>query len=289
MTPRTSNSLSSKTRGNSSGYCVVATRFRAGFTLVELLVVISIIGVLLSLSMSGVQAAREAARRTQCANHLHQQALGLHQFHATFNSLPLGNDRLQLRNQSWCSAILPHIEQAAIAASYDRKLVWDAYPRNAELAATIIPTFRCPSSVVDSPGDTDYAAVMGSALASERAQPGVDLNNGVLISSTPKRLNPVSLPEIIDGTSYTIFLAEVVDRLPEAYGLWADGRNTISHDNGGINIDNSGEIYSFHPGGAQVAFSDGAVKFLTESTDANLIGALCSRYGHEPVNEVFGH
>ena len=289
MAPKHFNRFVSTAPIAPKGCSVVTLPRQRGFTLVELLVVISIIGVLLSLSMSGVQAAREAARRVQCSNHLHQQALGLHQFHATFNTLPLGNDRANLRNQSWCSAILGNIEQSAIAAAYNRQLAWDAYPLNASIATTVIPTFRCPSSIVDVQGDTDYAAVMGSALASERAQAGVDLNNGVLISSSPRRLNPVSLPEIVDGTSYTIFLCEVVDRLPESYGLWADGRNTISHDNGGINVDNSGEIFSFHPGGAQVAFSDGAVKFLTESTDENLIGALCSRYGHETVSEVFGH
>ncbi|TWU22888.1 hypothetical protein Pla52o_24200 [Novipirellula galeiformis] len=261
----------------------------AGFTLIELLVVISIIGVLLSLSLSGVQAAREAARRAQCSNHLRQLGLGLHQFHGIFDTLPLGNDRLYGRNQSWSSAILAQIEQTAIAESYDRSVAWDEPLRNASLISAVIPTFRCPSSIFDGEGDTDYAGVMGSALASERANAGIDLNNGVLISSTPVRLRPVSFSEIIDGTSNTIFLAEVVDRMPDSYGLWADGRNTISHDNGGINLENSGEIFSFHRGGAQVALCDGAVRFLSESTDVNLIGALCSRYGYELVNEFFAH
>ncbi len=259
------------------------------FTLVELLVVISIIGVLVSLSASGVQAAREAARRAQCSNRLHQQALGLHQFHATYDRLPLGNDRLGGRNQSWCSDILANIEQASIAEIWNRSLPWDDPSRNALAAQAVIPTFRCPSSVIDSPGDTDYAAVMGSALASETARAGIDLNNGVLISSTPIRANAVSLTEIVDGTSYTLCIAEVVDRLDVEHGLWADGLNTISHDNGGINVDNSGEIFSFHPGGAQVAFADGAVRFLTESIDESLIGALCSRYGRESVDQVFAH
>ncbi len=264
-------------------------RRTAGFTLVELLVVIAIIGVLVSLTLNGVQAARESARRVQCSNNMKQQALALHSFHTTFDKLPLGNDRWQYREQSWSSAILPQLEQNAIAARYDRKLAWNDPAGNAALAMTVIPTYRCPSSIIDYLGDTDYAGVQGSILGDPNSVAAHGLNNGVLITSSPWRMNPVSLTEIVDGTSHTIFVAEVVDRSEAEHGLWADGSNVISHDNGGINAANTGEIFSRHPGGAYVALSDGSIRFVTESISKALIGALCSRDGREELNSFFAN
>lgn len=264
------------------------TRSR-GFTLVELLVVIAIIGVLVSLALSGVQSAREAARRVQCSNNLRQQALALQSFHTTFNRLPLGNDRENSRNFAWSTAILPQLEQTAIAEQYDRKVAWNDAARNAALAKTVIPTFRCPSSILDFPGDTDYAGINGSLLADFNSVLAHGLNNGVLITTSVMRAHPVSLPEIFDGTSYTMFVAEASDRDELHSGLWADGANVTSHDNGAINVPNNDGIFSRHPGGAYVAMSDGAVRFLSESSPNEIIGAICSRDGREELNEFFSH
>ena len=98
-------------------------RSLSGFTLVELLVVIAIIGVLIALLLPAVQAAREAARRTQCTNNLKQLALGCQNYQGTFGTLPsgrygdynmasaFGGPFANSWSWSWLGDILPFIEQ----------------------------------------------------------------------------------------------------------------------------------------------------------------------------------
>ena len=92
------------------------SRNRDGFTLVELLVVIAIIGILISLLLPAVQAAREAARRSQCTNNLKQASLAIHNYHDTHKSLPMG-----VWGCCWGTyivPILPFIEQNTLADKY---------------------------------------------------------------------------------------------------------------------------------------------------------------------------
>lgn len=91
-------------------------RTRIGFTLVELLVVIAIIGVLVALLLPAVQAAREAARRSQCTNNLKQVGLGMQNFHDTKKELPFGGASAFWG--TWLPQILPFIEQQQLAALY---------------------------------------------------------------------------------------------------------------------------------------------------------------------------
>src|SRR5438132_6135229 len=98
---------------------------RRGFTLVELLVVIAVIGVLVALLLPAVQMAREAARRTQCINHERQLALASHSFHDTNKNFPPGVYQLkfsaapQFRGVSLYVKLLPYLEQANLAQSWD--------------------------------------------------------------------------------------------------------------------------------------------------------------------------
>jgi len=169
---------------------------RLGFTLVELLVVIAIIGILVALLLPAIQAAREAARRSQCSNNLKQLGLALHNYHDTYKTFPAvgygrgwcndtaaagtGNDLAEgpsvLNHNSWVS-LAPFYEQQAIYDAYDFQQAANEYRRNTSrpLAGSVInsgntavvdrqiPVFQCPSDAFDirSKDNTAYRAAAG--------------------------------------------------------------------------------------------------------------------------------
>ena len=102
---------------------------RSAFTLIELLIVIAIIGVLIGLLLPAVQASREAARRTSCANNLKQIALAMHNHENTFSILPYSK-RDSTPQRSWAPDLLPFLEQANLVsgAYYDLTQNWWRMP-----------------------------------------------------------------------------------------------------------------------------------------------------------------
>lgn len=212
---------------------------KRGFTLVELLVVIAIIGILIALLLPAVQAARSAARRTQCKNNMKQIGLAFHNYHGANKRFPyaavdFGNDKTSSQIESSCHTfLLPFLEETATANMYDFKLDW--WDRaNQPAIQTIVPTFICPEvgedgrSVPAGGGIADYSIsatiTNGSpigALQTMQAR-GMDLKPyltgsvilGVLQPKNKSNPNPtpVTFKTITDGTSKTFLFFEDVGR-----------------------------------------------------------------------------
>lgn len=214
----------------------------AGFTLVELLVVIGVIGVLVSLLLPAVQSAREAARAIQCKNNLKQLALAIATYESLTKRLPASgflrdsnpnsagplNFQLTSVNEdgigkfSWLIALLPQLEQQALYAQFDFKM--SPFKQTGDPQATHLAGFRCPS---------DGAQREFFMQSLTRNRPFAKGNYAAYVSPTHLDLQrtfpgalvdvPQPLAHVTDGTSQTLALAEIRVRSNprDQRGAWA--------------------------------------------------------------------
>ena len=269
----------------------------AGFSLIELLVVVAIIGILMGLLLPAVQAARESARRAVCGNNLRQIGIGLHCYHDALGCFPPGCSEPSGKVIAWSVFLLPYIEQDNVHRLFDFGKCFND-PANSAATHIVIPTYLCPSthrladgrigSVTDhrdrmgnpysdsGMGCTDYGGMYGWSDNSSANCSTV--GNGVMIYD-----QAIKMADIRDGTSNTIIVAEDTGRGKWQNGEWSDGQN-IFDQTGPINVDQNNEMWSDHFGGVNTVFCDGAVHFLSERTDSAVVKALCTRDGGEIVD-----
>lgn len=254
---------------------------RSGFTLVELLVVISIIATLMGLLLPAVQSAREAGRRNTCSNNLNQLGKAVVAFDGQQNFIPgwrnpsIAGDG---PTYSWAVQLLPNLE---------RRDIFRAAENNAGVlpsSAPYIDIFTCPSSPPDSNSSAwlAYAGNCGNALANASVAKG----DGVMLNTVNMRIG-LDFVGGGDGTSNTLLLTERAGPRITNQALWSTvatgtyGNSIAFHgvihalgagQVGSGKIVNSGTTNgefaypsSNHPGGVMSVFCDGHVQFLKDS------------------------
>ncbi len=207
------------------------SKSKSGFTLVELLVVIAIIGILIALLLPAVQAAREAARRSECTNKIKQIGIALHNYVDTYRVFPCGSLRIdwisglnswETQHISWHARILAFLEQRQI---YDQipwgvYLSWDASRSTIgnQLYKMHLSTFRCPSDPasrwddMSKEGPTNYVGCSGSEIYMGR--PGSDSSmNPLKLGLVRENFFP-TFANITDGSSNTMAVSECLVGTP---------------------------------------------------------------------------
>ena len=246
-----------------------------GFTIVELLVVIGIVGVLIALLLPAVQAARESARRTQCANNLKQLSIGLATFESAHAKFPAGQRWSVPRSEpgsyaiAWSATILPEIEFRSIADLIDFRYPLSD-PQNLPATSQTVALYLCPSTVhLEShrsesghltdlgtvPGEgmacLDYLGISGPEKSTKNPSTGQPYGRqrGILIGTKgfpdSDQLTdppPIRAKDVTDGLSNTTWLTECTGRGVDVKQGRIDAihgawasGNNVTHISGGIN------------------------------------------------------
>ena len=288
---------------------------RKGFTLIELLVVIAIIAVLIALLLPAVQQAREAARRTQCRNNLHQIGLALHNYHDTHSCFPpgwVGSTGSDAPAHAWGVMILPFLDETALYNAYNFSQGMANQPgaavgtwANRTVVQSVLAQYCCPSDQSPPLGGCGNGACYGNYGYSTRSGNYV-LNGGK--GNTSSRWSPPAgashgafhrnsrtrVRDIRDGTSNTFAGGEVdyESRIKGGGGWrvqWAVGfSGGPGHGDTYAPINHIANVFMFaskHEGGAFFVFCDGAVKFISENIDHSTYQALSTIMGNEVIDD----
>jgi type II secretory pathway pseudopilin PulG len=219
------------------------------------LTTVAVIGILVALLLPAVQAAREAARRSQSTNNLKQMMLALMNYHDVKGAFPAhasySDDGKPLL--SWRVHILPYIEEGALYEQFKLDEPWDS-EHNRALVAQMPAAYQNPN-VVTEPGKTNYLAVVGNECAFNGTKDGMKLQ------------------DITDGTSKTIAIVEADADQAVEWTKPDDWEYAAENPKAGLG--------KLRPGGWNAALCDGSVHFISENIDPEMLKALFTRAGGE--------
>ncbi|OAI52208.1 hypothetical protein AYO47_06435 [Planctomyces sp. SCGC AG-212-M04] len=220
----------------------------------------------------------EHARRVVSQANLKAIGLAIHQYHKVNRALPNGtfpSTTLKPEERlSWQAAILPYIEQAALAKQLDPNAAWDQ-GANATFSKSDVKTFRDPKLGIANPGATSYVGLAGVGPDGPMLEAS-DKKAGIFAYDSPR-----SIRDCRDGTSNTIWVAE-----SSRPAFWAQGGpSTIRPLTTTPYLGGPDGIGGVSVGGTNVFVGDGQVRFINNKIDPKLMEALTTINGGENLKD----